>query len=535
MKKNLLFFLLFVSSCLSAQVELVWSEYLKPLDYGKYIIGAKNGHLYSVNVENDIVYLVSYSEEDMKPETYKELVVGKGAKIGGKAKKYTREDIDNRKKDKKNRDYNYERFYIIKDKVFIIYYTKEKKIKTYYAQTYDLEGSPVDAVRELEQFEERRWSTSHYFGLSQDSSMIYMFRQPKADKDDNDKFIVKIWDTNLETLNNVEIEMPYENRNADMYDYYLTSDKKLVALYKIYIPKKERQKDDPEVLVKAMNIDIADGSVKDFEMNLKDVFIRDLNLRFDEDQNAYCVGTFSKAKRRANADGTFFYKLDYKTGEISAEHSQEFSTEIIHKMNNSESKKKRNQDLRANIDLRQVIAKPDGGSYVLFEENYIVVVTTRSSNGATSTTYYYYDNDILIMNVSPEGEIIWQNVIPKKQVSTNDGGAYNSFYATQYNNNLYIFYNEDYTNYKEGKYEYMCNPTMAKSSIPVMVTMTEDGTYETTGIITYDKKRDYIMSFRDADRMGKNKAIVYARHTKKACCSAKAMSSEYRIGRMTIE
>ncbi len=535
MKKNLLIFLLLVSGILSAQVDLAWSDYLKPFDKGKYIIGSKNGHLYSVSVENDVVYLVSYSEEDMKPETYRELTLGKSAKIGGKAKKYSREDIDKRKKDKKNYDYYYERFYIIKDKVIVIYYMKDKKIKTYYAQSYDLEGSPLDASREIEQFEERRWSVSHYFGISQDSSMIYMFRQPKTGKDENDKFIVKIWDINLEALHNVEIEMPYENRNADMYDYYLTKDKKLVALYKIYIPKKERQKDDPEVLVKAMNIDIAEGTVKDFEMNLKNVFIRDLNLRFDEDQNAYCVGTFSKTKRRSAAEGTFFYKLDYKTGEISAEHSQEFSTEIIHKMNNSESKKKRNQDLRANIDLRDVIAKPDGGSYVLFEENYVVVVTTYSQNGASSTTYYYHDNDILIMNVSPEGEIIWQDVIPKKQVSTNDGGAYNSFYATLYNNNLYIFFNDDIDNLTKGNYDKEAAPQSAKYTIPVMVTMNENGTYETAGIIPYDKKRDYIMSFRDADRMGKSKAIVYASHTKKGCCTSRGKASEYRIGRMTIE
>jgi hypothetical protein len=535
-KQIIIVLFLTVSNFTFGQVDLVWGDYTKPFDDGKYIIGANEGHHFSVNYENDIPYLVSYNDLDMKVESYKELKVGKGTKTGSKAKKFTHEEINKRKDVPSGNDFVFENSFILSNKVVLVYYIKEKGVKTYSAQTYDLEGSPVEGPIVLDKFQEKKWATTHYFGVSEDKSMIYMFRQPKLEKEENDKFILKIWDTDLSNQNDVEIELPYENRKAGMYDYFLTSDKKLVCLYTILIPKKERQKNGPDRLIKAMSINIGEGTVNDFELDLKGKFIRDLNLRFDVDQNAYCVGIFCDESNRNKSDGTFYFKLNYKTGAISSEHTESFSKEIIHKMNNSESLKKRNQDLRANIDLRKVHGKPDGGSFVLFEENYIRVVTTRSSNGSTSSTYYYHDNDILVMSLSPQGEILWQNVVPKKQVSTDDGGANGSYYSTVNNGKLCIFYNENIQNFNSGNYDKTAQTKSASTTIPVMVTFSEDGSYETSGIIEFDKKRPYLMSFRDAFYVTNSKAIVYSVGKPGSCCSLPGSGSrKYRVGKLTIE
>jgi hypothetical protein len=535
MKNVLLVLFMLLSGGMFAQVDLTWGEFQKTSDAGGYVKGERNGLYYTVVYEDDVLYLLAYAENDLRKQSYRELVLGRTAQMGMAASTFTWEELDKRKSVKTYDDFYYENSFLMGEKLVVMYYTKDKRIKTYYSQVFDLEGKPLVAMDKMDQFEERRWAVSHYFGLSEDSSKVYMFRQPRLGKDEKDKFLLKVWDADMALQADQEIEMPYKNKEFSIYDHYLTSDNKLVTLCRIDIPKKERGSDDPASIFKVLNIDLNDGIVTDFEMNLKNMFIRDVNLQFDEHQNAYCVGIYSDKKNRSTMDGTFYYKLNYKTGEITSENRQAFSSELIRKLNNSDSKKKRNSEIRANIDLKQVIAKPDGGSFVLFEENYVIVVTTRNSNGGTSTTYYYHTNDILIMNIDPTGEILWQAVIPKQQVSTNDYGFYNSFYATVYKEKLYIFMNDHIANAATGEFDKTISPTNRKRTNPVMLTMNAEGEYEKTSLLAAEKKRDYSIAFRNADRVGQNKAIIYAFRPKKGCCSSRVKKQDYRLGKLTIE
>jgi len=277
MNKIFFFSLLFSSFFLQGQVNLTWGTYQKTPDNGGYILGERNGALISVLVEDGIPYLASYSTENVVAENYKELVLGSRAKIGGKAKSFTWETLKKRKDKAKNKGLNFEKTLIMRDKIVIIYYTKEKRIKTYNAQLFDFEGSPISEMTQLDKFEEKSWQSSHYFDLSQDSTMIYMFRQPKLEKEEKDKFFLKIWNSTLEEQNNLEIELPYNNKSFSVRDYYLTSDKQFLMLTQIDIPKKERSKGDPSSYFKLINLNVSAGELVDFELKLKNRFIRNIN------------------------------------------------------------------------------------------------------------------------------------------------------------------------------------------------------------------------------------------------------------------
>ena len=68
-----------------------------------------------------------------------------------------------------------------------------------------------------------------------------------------------------------------------------------------------------------------------------------------------------------------------------------------------------------------------------------------------------------------------------------------------------------------------------------MLTMNADGEYVKTSLLAAEKKRDYSIAFRNADRPGQNKAIVYAFRPKKGCCSSRVKKKDYRLGKLTIE
>jgi hypothetical protein len=531
-------FLMF-SFLLNAQVSVTWGNYQKTPDFGGYILGEKNDVLISVVVEDGIPYLVNYSTEDVKAESFKELVLGSKVKLGSTPKNFTWETLKKRKDKKKNKGLNYEKTLLMKDKVVIIYYTKDKRLKTYFGQQFDFQGTPLTEAIQLERFEEKYWSSNHYFDVSQDSSMVYLFRQPKIDKNDKDKFILKIWGDKFEEQNNLEIELPYYNYNFSIRDFYLTSQKQLLLLSQIDMSRKNRVRGDESSIAKLMTLDVTKGELTEFDLKLKKRYIRSINLRFDEFENAYCVGTYGEEKTDDDIMGTFFYKLDYKTGEVSSENLEDFSKELIKEMNNSDSDKKRNQELRANINLKQIIAKPDGGSIVIFEEEYIQVVTTTNSNGGSSTSYYYHNNDLLIMNLEANGEIAWQAVIPKQQVSVNDGGMFNSFYATFYNNKVHFVFNDDMSNADSNEFKNAADVTKAHTLNPVLISMNMDGEYEKFSMLTYDKKRDFRMSFKNCKKASANRLVTYSFKAKKGCCTLGGRSgtstSEYRVGKIEIQ
>lgn len=529
----LLILIIFFNVSLVSQADLRWSEYIRSADQGGEIIGKAEGKLYAVLVEDRVPYLVRYDSEELVPSSFYELMLGKKAKSGSKVKAFTWEQVRKRRESDKSQAFLFEKAFLLKDKIVLVYYTYERPFKTFYAQSFDLEGTPLQLPAELDQFEEKRTSMLHHFGLSQDSSSIYLFRQPRLKGDDMEQCIVKVWNEQLKSVHSKSFTLPYRNRDFMVYDYYLTSDFNLVTLVRIFIPREEREAGSPAYQFKVLSFDLKSEGFVDVEMKLSSMFIRDVNLRFDENENAYCVGTYSDDRRLANLRGSFYYKLDYRNGLISAEHKEDFSKELVYQLNNSESKRRRNQELRANIDLKAVHAKPDGGSYVVFEEQYVEAYTTRGPNGMFTTTYYYNNNDILILNLDSLGEVIWQAVVPKQQVSTNDNGFYNSFFSMVYNGNLFIVTNDHIKNIQEGNFNTQIGPQFIRRTLPVVIKVTPEGTYEKTALMVYDRKRDFRVTFKDAVRISENQAIVYGYKNSRGFFQGG--KSSYKVGRIAFD
>jgi hypothetical protein len=61
----------------------------------------------------------------------------------------------------------------------------------------------------------------------------------------------------------------------------------------------------------------------------------------------------------------------------------------------------------------------------------------------TSTVTYYYYNDVIVVNIGPQGNIDWAVKVPKRQTSTNDGGFYSSYAMAINKDKLYFVFNDD--------------------------------------------------------------------------------------------
>lgn len=128
------------------------------------------------------------------------------------------------------------------------------------------------------------------------------------------------------------------------------------------------------------------------------------------------------------------------------------------------------------------------------------MVTTTDSRGFTRTTYYYYYNNILAINVTGAGEISWFTILPKVQVSTNDGGKYSSFIATNRAGNIYLLYNSNPKNTSPKKKNpdkvYTSNMNKAQKAVAVLATINDKG----------ELSQEELFSSRGKDK--KSKAIL---------------------------
>lgn len=537
--KRLFFFFLstFIFNILSAQVELRWSEFqTKPDDNGLIFAQSKENY-FSIVTENYVNYLTAYSAEDLSVLWHRELTLGQKVRVGSKGKSYDFEGMRKRKDNTKYRDYDLVNYFVLNDSLFVFYKYKDSKTRDQllFAQIFDLESTALTSSIQLNTEKDR--TDYDLLLLSNDSTQLFQFRKPKQSKSETHVYQLKIWDTNINEKLSVEIELPYKGRDLGIYDVSLGLENKLHMLARINIPKSERGPDDPSFYYSIITINPATGESTTFDVKLSNLYVRDVSLRFDKSGNAFLVGVYSDRRNLSSMTGTFYYKIDVNTGTASAENVQNFQPEIIKMLNNSESEKKRNSEVRSNLELKKIITRPDGGSYVLFEEDFVEVVTTSNPNGGSSTTRYYNNNDILLMNIDASGKILWQTVFPKQQVSVNDNGRLNSFFARTYNKKLYILFNDDVENVDNQNFNVPIYTKSTKDIMPAVLIVNEDGTSEKLPLLAKSElTRDYDVQFRRSIILDGSRSSLTAFRAKKGCCSQPSKgSTDYKVGVVVLE
>jgi hypothetical protein len=101
-------------------------------------------------------------------------------------------------------------------------------------------------------------------------------------------------------------------------------------------------------------------------------------------------------------------------------------------------------------EVRDIYTLQDG-SYIGSIEKYYVYTNTTYNNqtGQRMTTNYYYYNDIVAFCIAPNGQLRWEQRIPKIQVSINDYGPFSSYASFIDSTSLNFIFNDTETNYDE--------------------------------------------------------------------------------------
>ncbi|WP_338764939.1 hypothetical protein WAF17_00635 [Bernardetia sp. ABR2-2B] len=408
---------------------------------------------------------------------------------------------------------------------------KKAKEKTLFVQQIDnqslkFKGKKKQIAQISFEGKNKRNSGSFDFSVARDTSKILVYYQLPYEKKENEKFGFHVFDKDMNLLWTKNVTLPYEDKLFGVTDYKI--DKKgnvhlLSILYKEKVRMKRAGK--PNYSYKVLSYTEEGKTLKEYNVNVKGKFLTDMQLAIADNSDLICAGFYSNVGT-FSIEGSYFLTVDSESKQIKTKSFKEFGLDFI-TQDMTERKKKKTKKKAAKgkdvelyeYDLDNIIIKEDGGAVLVGEQFYIreSTIRTTGANGQVNTTtnYYYNYHDIIVISISPAGQIEWAHKVPKRQTTVNDGGYYSSYTLAVVGDKLQFVFNDNARNIydktiKEGKVYSFSYKNLAVA----LNTVDSDGKQDRTSLLNTPKKEEIVRPKVSA-QVSKNEMILFAKRKKK--------------------
>lgn len=435
------------------------------------------------------------------------------------------------------------------------YFYNEKHEKTYlFAQeisktTFNLSK---DLIKVAEQDETNNEKTDVFLvATSRDSSKIVIFnRQPNKNK--QQEFSLAVYDSEFKELWAKEAKLPYSKKNFAIEDYQLDNQGNVYLLGIIYTEGaarlERRGKATYQYDIVAYRQDNSTTESQEYKIEMKDRFISDLSFKIDDTGDLICAGFYSD-KGAKSVKGACFFKINPKTRDQTSISSRPFDFEFM-TTNLSERNKERAKaalekgDKEAepelfNYSIEKLITRSDGG-VIMIAEQYFIEERARfnnnfggfgggwnngwgggwgnsafydpydrfgNRNGNQQYDYYFNYNDIIVVNIQPDGEIAWSARIPKRQTSVNDFGLYSSYGMSIVADKLYFLYNDDPKNL-DPRAKKIATETPDKYSVVTVAEVDRNGVVKRAPLFQ-NKENGVVVRPKISKQVGRRDMAIY--------------------------
>ena len=383
-------------------------------------------------------------------------------------------------------------------KIFVLSYYYNQKYTTTYLFAQEVQKTTLKMSATLNKIAEREGSNKtkndfFNFTLARDSSKIAIFDfQPSGN--DKEEFSVSIFNSDFAEQWSRISKLPYTSKRFKIEETQLDSKGNFYILGKIFAGKGVDKSSNKGVR-QTFQYDLfafRNDSLKDFDeykIIVTDKLISDLTFRTAEDDDLVLAGFYSE-KSSVGVKGSCFFKINARTKDMTSISMRPLDFNFI--TANFSAKDKERAKLAAdnnnklgeaellNYNLDKLILRSDGGAILIAEQYYVEERIRNNSpfyggypgfgygglsrygygyspfgyNSYGSNArpdYYFHYNDIIVLNIRPDGDIEWTARIPKRQMSVNDYGLNSSYAQCTIADKLVFIYNEDARNLKQNK------------------------------------------------------------------------------------
>ncbi len=402
------------------------------------------------------------------------------------------------------------------------FHNEAKKKNYLFAQSISTKSlSPSKDLKKIGEIETINAFKEGSFDLhiSRDSSKILIMNQLPYQRTQPERFAMQVFDNDFNSIWSRNIVLPYNDQQFEIEEYRVDGAGNVYLLGLLYlngIREEKRGKPNYQYLILSYP---ADGSKsKEYKIKLDEKFITDLTFRISKEGLLVCSGFYSE-QGAYSIKGTYFFQLNPETREVRNQNLKAFSLNFlvddfstgkqrrIQKANEKGTLKREPELQRYALD--DLILRSDGGVVLIAEQYFVQERTNRDFYTNNSTTDFYYNyNDIIVVNIRPNGEIEWASRIPKRQVTTNDGGYYSSYAMSIVSDKLYFVFNDNGRNYEEkrrvqGLYNFNGN-----RSIIAVAEISKNGEVKVEPLFE-NREADIITRPKVCKQTGKRKMIIY--------------------------
>ena len=320
--------------------------------------------------------------------------------------------------------------------------------------------------------------------ISSDSSKVLLYSQLPYQKRDPERFALNVFDQQMNKVWSRDIILPYSDQQFAIEDYRIDSKGNVYLMGVLYLDGvRERRRGRPNYQYIILAYTQQGEDVQEYHVALEDKFITDLAFRIADDGNLVCAGFFSE-KGTYSVKGTCFFKLNNATKEIFNLSFKEFDFQFRSEFMRP-GELRRASRAEANDDtgrepelyrfsLDELVLRSDGGAVLVAEQYYVFERAYRYWDGTLRFDYYYNYNDIIVVNIQPDGGIEWAARIPKRQETVNDGGYYSSYAMSIVRDRLYFIFNDNSRNFSNDGSNRLYNFN-GRNSVVALAELRKDG------------------------------------------------------------
>lgn len=404
---------------------------------------------------------------------------------------------------------HYDNIYMMGEHLYLISSQTDSKADKfrYFIETINIDNLKLkNDVKILSEFSyEKKRETYNAINVivSNDEKHLLVYTNIPDEKGEDESFNIKMLDESLNEVWKRDIKLPYSTSLFRISKQYIDSKGNLYFLGTLSKEKRPSKRSGEANYTSHVICVLNNGQdIEDIELKLQSKFITDCQIAVAGNGDIITAGFYAEVGSYG-IRGSFYMSIDAKTRQVKQTNMKEFSFDLVTENLSEKATKKaeKAKEKGKNVemfeyDIDELIIDKDGNVTLIAEQFFIRVVTTTTyTNGqaSTRTTYYYYYNDILVVHINNSGEIVWNCKIPKRQVSTNDGGLFSSYVMAKSNNEIYFIFNDNPKNLDPDKKEgVFYNMSPGKEVDVCFTTVSADGTYEKELLFTAEKRENKV-------------------------------------------
>ena len=364
------------------------------------------------------------------------------------------------------------------------------------------------------------------YEISKDSSKVLIYNQLPYKKGEPERFALQVFDQDFNQLWNKEISLPYPDERYSVEEYQVDNNGNVYLLGVIYQDRiRVRRQGRPTYQYNILTYTEDGNDAEEYRINLGNKFITDLTFRPANNGDLVCSGFYSD-KGTYSVKGTYYFRINPQTKEMSNKNLKafdfDFLTEYFPRGKKERARKansRRSPELYR-YALNDLILRSDGGAVLIAEQYFVYTVRDNNFNGFYGGYYNYYNpyfnnnqfdyyynyNDIIVVNITPEGEIEWTTRIPKRQETFNDGGYFSSYAMSTVKDKLFFIYNDNARNFDPN--ENRLHNFNGKYSVIAVTQVNKDGTADTYPMFS-NRDAGIITRPKICKQLGRRSMIVY--------------------------